>query len=77
MQQIQKSETPAAAPPATLSEAFDTRTVVKKLESLMTDVTKDSATPETVNAACNCAGRITEILRIHLEVERLKGKFRP
>ncbi len=69
----------AKAPPAPAAqyEAFDTRTVVKKLEQLMTDVTKESATPETVNAACNCAGRITEILRIHLEVERLKGKFRP
>lgn len=56
------------------SEVFDTRSVVKKLEHLMGEVTKEKATPETVNAACNCAGRITEILRIHLEVERLKGR---
>lgn len=56
------------------SEVFDTRSVVKKLEHLMGEVTKDKATPDTVNAACNCAGRITEILRIHLEVERLKGR---
>jgi hypothetical protein len=54
------------------NEVFNTRGVVKKLEDLMTDVTKETVTPDTVNAACNCAGRITEILRIHLEVERLK-----
>jgi hypothetical protein len=56
------------------NEVFNTRTVVKKLENLMGEVTKTEATPETVNAACNCAGRITDILRIHLEVERLKGR---
>ena len=37
----------------------------------MTRVTEDDCNPETVNAACNCAGRITEILRVHLEVEKL------
>lgn len=58
------------------SEVFDTKSVVKRLESLMHEVTKEKATPETVNAACNCAGRITDILRIHLEVERLKGRFK-
>jgi predicted FMN-binding regulatory protein PaiB len=68
---LQKRQTTEAS-----SETFDTKSVVKKLESLMHDVTKDKATPETVNAACNCAGRITEILRIHLEVERLKGRFK-
>lgn len=73
--EVQKTESPPSAP-ATY-EAFDTRNVVKKLETLMTDVTREQATPETVNAACNCAGRITEILRIHLEVERMKAKFRP
>jgi hypothetical protein len=56
------------------NEVFNTRNVVKKLEDLMGDVTKEQVTPETVNAACNCAGRITEILRIHLEVERLKAR---
>lgn len=58
------------------SSPFDTRSVVKNLERLMTEVTAKTVTPETVNAACNCAGRITDILRIHLEVERLKGKYR-
>jgi hypothetical protein len=60
----------------TYAEVFDTRSVVKKLEGLMDGVTKETVTPETVNAACNCAGRITEILRIHLEVERLRARSR-
>lgn len=57
-----------------MPEIFDSRSVVKRLERLMDDVTKDKATPETVNAACNCAGRIVDMLRIHLELERIKGR---
>lgn len=55
-------------------DIFDSRSVVKRLERMMDDVTKEKATPETVNAACNCAGRIVDILRLHLELERLKGR---
>ena len=55
-------------------EKFDTRTVVKTLEGLMTKVTEKDCTSETVNAACNCAGRITDLLRLHIEVERMKIK---
>jgi len=54
---------------------FDTRKVVSTLERLMEDVTKNTCTPETVNAACNCADKITDILRLHLDVERLKSRF--
>lgn len=53
-------------------EPFDTKSVVKTLEGLMNKVTANACTAETVNAACNCAARITDILRIHLDVERLK-----
>lgn len=56
------------------TDIFNSKSVVKKLEALMDDVTKEKATPETVNAACNCAGRIVDILRLHLELERLKGR---
>jgi hypothetical protein len=55
-------------------EIFDTRKVVVTLENLMTKVTEANCTPETVNAACNCADKITDILRLHLDVERLKRK---
>jgi phage terminase large subunit-like protein len=57
------------------TEVFDTRKVVKTLEGLMTKVTSDKCTAETVNAACNCADKITDILRLHLDVERLKTRF--
>lgn len=56
------------------NEVFDTRKVVKTLEGLMTKVTETTCTAETVNAACNCADKITDILRLHLDVERLRRK---
>lgn len=58
-------------------EIFDTRRVVTTLEGLMTRVTNENVTPDTVNAACNCADKIVDILRLHLDVERLKRKTSP
>lgn len=58
------------------SELFDTRNVVKTLESLMNRVTKEDCNADTVNAACNCADRITSILRLHLDVEKLQRIFK-
>jgi hypothetical protein len=55
-----------------MGDQFNSRSVVKKLENLMDKVTEKNCTVETVNAACNCAGRITDLLRLHLEVERIK-----
>lgn len=54
---------------------FDTREVVTTLNGLMKQVTQKDCTAETVNAACNCAGRITDLLKVHLDLERLKSKF--
>lgn len=48
--------------------------VVNSLADLMEAVTKKEITPETVNAACNCAGKITEIFKFHLEFEKFKTK---
>ena len=59
------------------SEIFNTRTVVKTLERLMNQVTQKDCTPSTVNAACNCADKITDILKLHLDVERLKSIMNP
>lgn len=42
----------------------------------MTKVTEDEVTSETVNAACNCADKITDILKVHIEVERMRRKFK-
>ncbi len=60
---------------AAQDERFDTRRVVNTLEGLMTKVTEREVTSETVNAACNCADKITDILKVHIEVERMKRKF--
>jgi hypothetical protein len=60
--------------PAEQESIFDAKGVVQTLEGLMRDVTKDDCTASTVNAACNCAARITDLLRVHLEVERLRAK---
>lgn len=56
-------------------EKFDTRRVVETLENLMHRVTEKDVSSETVNAACNCADKITDILKVHLEVERMRAKF--
>lgn len=64
--EVQKSDT---------SEVFDTKEVVTTLNKLMNRVTEKDCTAETVNAACNCANQITQLLRVHLDVERLKRKF--
>lgn len=57
-----------------LSETFNTKTVVKKLETYMDKVTEKECTPQTVQAAVNCADKIVDILRLHLDVERLKAR---
>lgn len=60
------------AEPSPLQEGiFNARGVVQTLERLMNEVTKEECTPATVNAAANCAARITDLLRVHLEAERL------
>ncbi len=51
---------------------FNAREAVGTLNGLMHKVTEEKITAETVNAACNCAGRITDLLRVHLEFQRLK-----
>lgn len=57
-----------------LKEQFNTKTIVKKLESYMDRVTEKDCSPSTVQAAVNCADKICDFLRLHLEVERLKIK---
>lgn len=58
----------------TTDNTFTTKKVVRTLESLMNRVTEEEVTPDTVNAACNCADKITDMLKLHLEVERLHIK---
>jgi hypothetical protein len=56
------------------TEIFDTKAVVKKLETYMDRVTEKECSPQTVQAAVACADKIVDILRLHLDVERLKIK---
>lgn len=55
-------------------DVFDTRNVVLTLERLMNKVTLKEVNAGNVNAACNCADKIVDILRLHLDVERLRKK---
>lgn len=54
-----------------VTEVFNARSVVMTLEKLMNDVTKDECSPKTVNAACNCAARITDIIRLHIDAQKV------
>lgn len=60
-----------------IEENYNTKKVVTTLQGLMEQVTKERVTPETVNAACNCASRIVDVLRVHIEAERLRGRINP
>jgi len=64
---------PQASPEIT-PDIFNAKGVIMTLEDLMKRVTAADVSASTVNAACNCAARITDILRVHLEVERLRRK---
>lgn len=55
-------------------ESFNTKTVVQKLEKYMDQVTEKECTPATVQAAVNCADKICDFLKLHLEVERLRAR---
>jgi len=43
----------------------------------MDKVTEKECSPATVQAAVNCADKIVDILRLHLDVERLRIKRTP
>jgi hypothetical protein len=55
-------------------EDYNMKSVVKKLETYMDRVTEKECTPASVQAAVNCADKIVDIFRLHLEVERLRIK---
>ena len=53
---------------------FITSKIVNNLEHLMTQVTSQEVNPSTVNAACQCAEKITDLFKLHLELEKHKLK---
>ena len=50
---------------------FNAKSIVVNLENFMSKVTSKECNEKTVNAACNCAARITDILKLHIEAQRL------
>ena len=57
-----------------VSEIFNSRAVAKTLLNLMDRVTEKECSSDTVNAACNCATQIINLIKVHLEVERLNKR---
>ena len=53
---------------------FITSKIVNNLEHLMTQVTSSEVNPSTVNAACQCAEKITDLFKLHLELEKHRLK---
>jgi hypothetical protein len=53
-------------------DEFNSRDIVNTLHGLMLSVTKEKCSAETVNAACNCASQITQLLKLHLEVIKVR-----
>ena len=49
--------------------------IINNLDHLMTEVTKDQVTADTVNAACQCAEKITDLFKFHLDLEKHKLKI--
>jgi hypothetical protein len=62
--EIAKKQDPAAM--------FQTTKVVGTLTNLMDKVTKEKCDPQTVQAACNCASAITELMKVHVDIEKIK-----
>lgn len=61
----------AAVLPAQPNAIFNAGKVVATLESLMARVTAQEVSAENVFAACRCASEISNLLRLHLEAEKL------
>jgi hypothetical protein len=51
---------------------FKTEKVVDTLTGLMDKVTKSKCDPQTVQAACNCASAITELMKVHVDIEKIR-----
>jgi hypothetical protein len=56
-------------------DRFTVKDVVDDLQTMMRGVTKSECTPATVNAACNAADKITNLLKLQLEYERMQRSF--
>lgn len=50
------------------------RSMAEQLLVMMKDVTKEDKSASAVNAACNCAKQLREILKFEFEVKKWAGK---
>lgn len=57
-------------------EGFNSGDVAKTLHIAMEKMLEKEITPSSLNAACNCAQQITNILRLHLDAKRLTTRLK-
>ena len=55
-------------------ESFPIAKFVDGLYDIMVSVCKEKPTAENVHAACNCAGRILDFMKLSLELKKIKGQ---
>jgi hypothetical protein len=59
------------APQRDEADVFNAKEVVTILVDLMKGVTAKEVTAATVNAAVGCAGKLVDLLRVHLDAKNL------
>lgn len=64
------SEKQLQKPEENMTSAGLSKNVSLELLDLMKRVNEDSVTPESVNAACNCASQIHKILRLNFDLQK-------
>jgi hypothetical protein len=68
--QVSASAKQLAKPGSQETSATFSKDLATQLLDLMKRVTKDAVTPDTVNAACNCASEIHKILRLNFAMKK-------
>lgn len=70
-----KSTQPLASSPSHVKSNADTKTspslsmnVAEHLLWLMKEVTKESVSPQSVNAACNCATQMINLMKLNMKL---------
>jgi hypothetical protein len=53
-----------------ISDRFGVTDTVKTLQRMMTEVTKDKVTAETVNAACNCVQNLNLTIKTAIQAAK-------
>jgi hypothetical protein len=53
-----------------IGDRFGVKDTVKHLQKLMSDVTKEEITPDTVNAACNCVQNLNLTIKTAIQAAK-------